>query len=466
MQLPTFRRQCRHDGSLLITAAVASAVIAILIGGMLVYISNEYRLNVRSHKWNQALNLAEAGVDMAFAEFNNYWMVNPSTAFQASRGWYSLGGGSYYRYVTSYTNASGAGIGIVYSQVNNVGSSHPSIFAYGGVSGIPSGTVYRAVSSVLANSSRFPAGMVAKNRIDMNGNNVATDSYDSSDVSKSSNYKYDPTKKQPNGDIASDDTITNTLDISIGNANIYGSVLTSPGGSVTMGPGGNVGSSFVTRYGTVAAAQAAGAIRNDFQVDIPDVTLPVGASSWSSVGSISGSSPLGSGGSASYRTSGITLNGNDTLTINGNITLYVTGNIDMSGNGQIVISSGSRLTIYVAGSVSIGGNGIANGVAGDNNSDMNLQLYGLNSSTSWTISGNGIWNGIVYAPYADLTMNGGGSSGEMSGAIVAKSITMNGQVKFHYDEALRHSSLFASYDLASWQSSRWNPTQSRWIPDN
>ena len=55
------RRHRSQQGSLLITAAVAAAVIAILITGMLTYISNEYRMNLRSHRWTQALYLAEAG---------------------------------------------------------------------------------------------------------------------------------------------------------------------------------------------------------------------------------------------------------------------------------------------------------------------------------------------------------------------------------------------------------------------
>lgn len=52
----------RERGSLLLTAAVTAGIIAIIVVGLLTYISNEYCFNLRSHRWNQALNLAEAGV--------------------------------------------------------------------------------------------------------------------------------------------------------------------------------------------------------------------------------------------------------------------------------------------------------------------------------------------------------------------------------------------------------------------
>src|SRR5712671_1189317 len=94
-----------QTGSILLTSCIAVAIVAIMIMGMLTYISEEYKLNVRSHKWNQTLNLAEAGVEMAFAEFNNYYMAG-TNAFTSSRGWSDYGGGSYVRYV-SYNNVYG-----------------------------------------------------------------------------------------------------------------------------------------------------------------------------------------------------------------------------------------------------------------------------------------------------------------------------------------------------------------------
>lgn len=46
----------------------------------------------------------------------------------------------------------------------------------------------------------------------------------------------------------------------------------------------------------------------------------------------------------------------------------------------------------------------------------------------------------LYAPYATLTASGGGNSGGLVGsfAFVAKTVTMTGQMSFHYNEALRN----------------------------
>ena len=139
------------------------------------------------------------------------------------RGWYDAGGNSYLRYVSSFTNAFGENVGLIYAYVNGVGTANPYLFAYGGCATVPFGPmIYRAVEARLASSSRFPAAMVAKNYLDMNGNSVYTDSYDSTDPSKSTGGLYDAAKRQANGDVASNEAVTNTVDISIGNADIYG----------------------------------------------------------------------------------------------------------------------------------------------------------------------------------------------------------------------------------------------------
>ena len=443
----------RHNnGSVLIGACIASGVIFIMIMGMLLFITNEYKLNVRSHKWTQSLNLAEAGVDIAFAEFNNYYLTG-SNAFTSSRGWSDAGGGAYYYYNYSFTNSFSENVGIVYSYVYGVGTANPYLFAYGGSSIVSNNQwVYRAVESRLKNSAQFPVGMLAKGVIDMKGNGVTTDSYDSSDTTKSTGGRYDATKKQANGDIATNDAFINS-DISVQNANIYGRALTGSSGTVTLGASGTIGPTFVNPATSVAAASANGWVRNDFAVTVPDVSLPSGASSWSSVGSLD-TETLSTG---DYKASDISPKSGETLTITGNVRIYVTGATDIKG--QITVSSNATLTIYSAGNMSIGGNGVAN----NSSSSKNCIFYGLSTCTSISLQGNANWCGLVYAPQAALGIGGGGSSGDFSGSVVAKSIGMNGHVTFHYDEMLRKSGPSASYDIASWKAYRW--TGSSWVSE-
>jgi hypothetical protein len=445
------RRLGNPSGSLIVTAAVASAVIAIMVTGMLTYISNEYAFNVRSHRWMEALNIAEAGVELGIAEVNNFYFQG--AGFQSSRGWYNAGGGMYYRSTAYLTNTSGQVAGSFYTWLYNVGTTNPYVAAWGWCNVTPRGpVVYRAVECYLAPNARFPAAMVAKQKIDMNGNNATVDSYDSTDPTKSTGSLYDPTKRRANGDIASNDTITNTLDVTLGNANIYGRVLLSPSGSVTMGPNGSIGPTTVTadRATTVSAAQNQGWVRNDFQVDIPDVTLPAGAASWTSLGSVNNTTTINPG---DYRLSGIELGGSESLSIatGGRTRLYVDGDISLSGNALMRIANGGRVEIYCSGSVSVAGNGIVN----DALSPLNCQFYGLPSSTSWTLNGNGQWIGTVYAPNAALSLRGGGTNGDMSGAIIAKTITLNGVTTMHYDESLAWNGPMSSYNVASWKSYRW-----------
>ncbi len=446
-------RRTDDRGSVLISAAVAAAVIAILVGGMLTFISNEYRQNLRSHRWTQALYLAEAGVDIGFAEVNNYYLFG-SNAFSSSRGWVSQGGGNYIKIVAAFTNAAGEVVGSLSNRVQGaIGNNPPIVKAFASCTTTPNGPkIYRGIKSILVDSAAFPAGLVSKGGIDMKGNNITTDSYDSYDVSKSTNGRYDSTKKQANGDIATNGALTNS-NISAGNANISGYALTAPGGTVTLGASGTIGPTFISPATTVAEAQANGWVRDDFAVDIPDVTLPSGTSSWLSLGSINNNTTLATG---NYQATDVTLTGWNSLVIDGDVKLYVTDasqGISILANAQITINSGGTLTIYSNGSMDIGGNGVVNyNTSGSSDSAaMHAQFYGMNTATSVNIHGNGEWVGMIYAPYADLSLGGGG---EMSGSVVAKSINMNGHVSFHYDEALRTQGPGATFDIHSWETYR------------
>src|SRR5262249_16231185 len=79
--------------------------------------------------------------------------------------------------------------------------------------------INRAVQVICKKTSPFSGALIARNGIDLSGNNVTTDSFDSSDPAKSTNGQYDPLKYQGDkGDIATDLAITDS--INSGNANI------------------------------------------------------------------------------------------------------------------------------------------------------------------------------------------------------------------------------------------------------
>jgi hypothetical protein len=86
----------------------------------------------------------------------------------------------------------------------------------------------------------FTKAMVAKHQVDMSGNGILVDSFDSSNWNYSNYGKYGVASRRSNGDVASNDTITSS--VSGGNANIYGHVATGPNGTITIGSQGAVGS--------------------------------------------------------------------------------------------------------------------------------------------------------------------------------------------------------------------------------
>jgi cytoskeletal protein CcmA (bactofilin family) len=442
-----------RGASVLVSAAMSAGVLAILIAGVLTYLSDEYDANYRAHRWNQALHLSEAAVEIGMAELN-YQYTQGGSGFQSSRNWTSMGGGSYSKTVANLANAYGNAVGTLSVTAYNIGTANPKFQGVGTVTSANYGgrTITRAVQVSVAGSSMFPVGLAAKGTIDLNGNNAYTDSFDSSDPTKSTGGLYDVSKRQANGNIGTLSTVTNS--VGVGNADVYGTVATGPGGSVSIGVNGSVGSTFTAsqRATSDATGLSEGWIRNDFSASIPDPALPAGAGLWTSEGNISGNTTLSG---PTYYATGINLSGNKTLTISGNVTLYVNGSISLAGNAQITVASGASLTVYAAGSISLGGNGVVNN---DVYASKDV-FYGLSSCTSVSVAGNGSFVGAIYAPDADLTISG---NGNVYGAVVAKSVTLNGNANVHYDESLKNITGSAGYLAASWQELRY--VSGSWVP--
>src|SRR5205823_62696 len=274
--------------------------------------------------------------------------------------------------------------------------------------------------------------------MDLTNQNIVIDSYDSRDPNKSTNGLYDVTKRQENGDIATDGNL-----IEAGNAHIYGDVATNSG--------------------TVSgAANITGVERTDFYQE----PIPVSAPSWPAINpspwtvngntTITANSVQGSQASR-HMLNQVSISGGQTLTLAGNpdgsrtyVEIYVTGNVTVGGTSQIVVAPGVSARIYFAGNVDIQGNGMVN----SNNQPGDLELYGIqpapNVTQTVTLGGNGQLTAAVYAPGADISVNGSGSHGHVYGSFVGKTVTMNGVTNLHYDEALGKGGLINNYKIVSW----------------
>jgi choice-of-anchor A domain-containing protein len=148
-----------------------------------------------------------------------------------------------------------------------------------------------------------------------------------------------------------------------------------------------------------------------------------------------------------YQMSSLGLSGRGEYLVRGDTVLYITGDLSMSGQSQITILPGASLTIYLAGNASLSGNGIMN----LSQNAAQFTLNGLPTCTSLKLSGNAAFTGSIYAPNADITMNGGGNNTyDCVGAMTVKSATLTGHFNFHYDESLARTGGRVQYKVASW----------------
>ena len=186
-----------------------------------------------------------------------------------------------------------------------------------------------------------------------------------------------------------------------------------------------------------------GKSNDDMNVSFPDVPLPP---SGSFVPSPGGGAPLTISSSGNYNISG--LNGSLIIQSNANVNLLVTGNINITGHDGIEIEPGGSLNLYMSGAVAkLAGNGVAN----EGGNATNFVYWGSTSNSEISINGNGTFSGIIYAPQADLTLNGGGSGiDDVSGASVSKTARLNGNFQFHYDENLGNLFKNRPFIVTSW----------------
>src|SRR5215470_13114572 len=121
------------------------------------------------------------------------------------------------------------------------------------------------------------------------------------------------------------------------------------------------------------------------------------------------------------------------MCITGNVVLYLPKGLQISGKGLIYIAPGGRLTVYLGAASQMAGLGTVNasGFA------TNCAYIGLPGCTKVLNSGKSDFIGTVYAPEAAVTLTGGGATGvNFVGAVAGNTVTVNGNVQFHYDQSL------------------------------
>jgi hypothetical protein len=501
-------------GSTLMVTVFVTGIIGFLLVAYMTFVQNQHTATARSQSWNATVPVIEAGIEEALAHLNANGLTGGNLASDGwahSSGIYSvtrsIGDGTYTVRISNWTSGGSNNAPVIESfgyvalpvAVASVGG--PLFFGAvgGGVTTTATGYLKRGVRVATKRDAIFAKGMVAKDSIDMNGNNIRADSFDSTNPIYSTNGLYIQSKARDKGDIAVNSSLTNSLNI--GNADIYGHVSTGPGGVIAIGSQGAVGD-MAWHAGNNSGIKG-GWSSDDMNVSFPDVTAPTNVTTFTPSGGyysvVSAVSPPVGLGNRIVRTnwtttstlpSGITgtviTNGNNvnnrtytyrvynyfmatnsangtyydavlenghyyTPSINGRIlvlgdaSLYVSDSLNVS---SLVIEWSRHLDLYSgAPSVSITGN---NTVNSDATADS-FTFWGLPTCTSLSFGGNASFTGAIYAPNANFTLNGGGNNTiDFIGASITKTVRLNGHFNFHYDEALATLGPSRGFIVTSW----------------
>jgi hypothetical protein len=295
-------------------------------------------------------------------------------------------------------------------------------------------------------------GLAVLQNINMNGNNVMVDSYDSSDPLHSVLGQYDPLVRMAGGNVVSAGGMIN-----VGNAKVYGHVWTSPWGTLSVGLNGLVGD-LPVNWPTQSGIES-GWWTNDYNGSFKDVSPP-----FSSSINVLTAPPTYNAllktyiltGGDYYYAGDFSLPNNNLIFVFPGTTnrLYVTGNFTMTGqNGSIIgVGANALLQLYV-GTTDLTKPVTTTFLVVTNATPGGMQYYGLPSNTNVTWQGNANYDGTVYAPEAAFILGGSGNTttNDYQGACVVQSLTMNGHFNFHYDQGLKRNGPISGFTVASWQ---------------
>ncbi len=439
------KKSNKHKGSVLIVTLLIGAILGILMGSYLLMVQTQHFSVTRARAWNDAVVVAEAGVEDAMAHINCTNTIGGK--WSPLNGWqYTLGSGTYWK-----TNAY-LGYYVQFQVPPAVTNLYPVITAISYVPG-PIGTpaVSRTVRvKTTPITATFASGaMVVSDYVSFKGFGITTDSFQSTNLTLFPGGLYNSTNAMDHGDVSSTSTKTNAVNVQ--NAKVHGTLHTAPGDTAVAGSSGSVGDNAWVNGGKTGIE--AGHVVADATQTFPDATLPdTGAVAWKILQPVPGGY-TNNGVVYKYRVDATKpwqiANLDGSVYVNGTgVKLYVTTSVNFPNDGQITIPAGNSLSMYVAApSFTLGGKGVVNGTG----VSSGFQYYGLPSNTALTFSANAAFVGQIYAPEADFTLGGGGNNTyDFAGLCLTRSVTMNGHFNFHFDESSVYQLKLFGYSSISW----------------
>jgi hypothetical protein len=462
MKLQPGKRK-KLQGNIILMCIIFSFVLGITIASYLDLVQNQYNSTIRSHDWNTAMVLAEAGIEDGMSFINkyagNYDAGSTNWADTAvADGWTNINGNVYHTqrtpdatlgcydvWVTNYGNTiSVCAVGTAtWNQQPVTGPQVPSSTPVHATPGMDLSNIVRQVLVQTTNDPLFSVAFGCTGPINLNGNNLNTDSFDSSDTNLS-NGLYNQAMRKANSVLATDAGITNVGAPTL----IYGSINTGPGGETNVQPNGSVGD--MTWMSTTMGIQP-GHAQDDMNMTFQNVMLP--QTNWIPlVPSEPFTTPMTISNSGYYEVNG-SYGLTHSLTIAAsNVVLYLSTGVGYGGYGgyggqrTITVTNGS-VAIYASGTVNLGNNGNIVNATGN---AANLYFYGLTNLTSLNLGSVSNFVGAIYAPQAGVVLGNNGSPAWFTGSCISQSITLNGNVQVHYDENLRRIGPYRAFVPISW----------------
>jgi hypothetical protein len=417
-------------GSAYLASLIFTAIIGMSLGGYLMVVQNQNIASMRSLTWNSIVPVAEAGIEEALTHIN----MN-GTNIIAGEGWELVDN----KYLMKSRTIGGDTVQVGYT------TSIPPVIIAQGFSKFPHQKSLLSRTLMVRTQMRrmFENGMVARRNVDLRGNQIFIDSFDSGDEQYSTNGRYDPSKNKDNGTLATNSDLDDSLNA--GNAKILGRVKTGALAEVQIGPNGVVGDKAWHAGGNKGIQP--GAHDDDLNVAFITVEAPF-TSGWGEVkgGAIDGVTYDYIFETGDWEVNALTFGGR--VLIRGEARILVRSDMRFTGQDFIQIEEGASLQLYMAGrTATLGGQGVHN----DTGAARNFIYYGLPTNEQLTFSGNAEFIGAIYAPHTRFSIGGGGNDiYDFAGACVTDTITMNGKVNFHFDEDLARNGPVHRIVAASW----------------
>ena len=426
----------REQGAILLSSIIVTFIISMLAGSYLYLSSGEYRMSNRTFNRGACFALAEGGVDYAIHALNN----------DSSTGW-TVSGDTWSRTLPNFVISDGI-VGNVKIKVTDVSTGAPIVYSQGTIPGVSGPDTSRQIKVLLEASSSggtLNTSLFYAKAVDAAGNNVMAFMFNSNFGDEGVVY-YDAEARSWQTNY--DDSLRLVIDTisadSLGNMDVFGWVVTSPGGIITFNSNGGT-FTFDAFYNTDNGVPTADRVTDDFYGSFEPQAAPTGLANVST--SVPAFVTTGRGqnrvtsatmdGSNNYVLSGdgdvLNVANGDALNITGDVVIVVDNGGAIDIKGDVNIEPGASLKVYTDGDFTVSGD------VNNSNVAEHLQIYGTNTTENaqlFKLHGNSRMTAFVYAPKASADLKGGGNEGEFEGAIVMDDIKITGNYFFLGDAAL------------------------------